>query len=83
VLTPETYLGSERAHGFVNGPIRPGPHRFTPVDPGELPENGFAYGGAWLIDGSSARALGGASLSLRFRARRVFLVLGLPDHPAA
>jgi cytochrome c biogenesis protein CcdA/thiol-disulfide isomerase/thioredoxin len=81
VRTPETYLGADRADGFVNGPIRPGPHRFSPVDPGELPENGFAYGGAWLIDGSSARALGRASLSLRFRARRVFLVLGSRDRP--
>ena len=81
VRTPETYLGADRADGFVNGPIRPGPRGFTAPDPDGLPPNGFAYGGAWLIGGSSARALSGATLSLRFRARRVFLVLGSPGGP--
>jgi cytochrome c biogenesis protein CcdA/thiol-disulfide isomerase/thioredoxin len=81
VGTPETYLGADRAMGFVNGPIRPGPARFAAPDPAELPPNGFAYGGGWLIDGSSARARDDATLSLRFHARRVFLVLGSPGGP--
>jgi cytochrome c biogenesis protein CcdA/thiol-disulfide isomerase/thioredoxin len=82
VRTPETYLGAERAAGFVNGPIRPGTRAFAPVDSADLPLNGFAYGGRWRIDGESGEAVSDAELSLRFAARRVFLVLGSPRGPA-
>jgi cytochrome c biogenesis protein CcdA/thiol-disulfide isomerase/thioredoxin len=80
--TPETYLGAERAAGFVNGTIRPGTQSFTPVAGADLPLNGFAYGGGWRIDGESARAVRDATLDLRFQARRVFLVLGSSGRPA-
>jgi hypothetical protein len=43
-----------------------------------LPLNGLAYGGRWTIRPDSATAGPGARLDLRFRARRVFLVLGSP-----
>jgi cytochrome c biogenesis protein CcdA/thiol-disulfide isomerase/thioredoxin len=75
LATPETYLGSARAQGFLNGPIEPGTQRFV-GDPADLPLNGFLYRGNWTIDDEFARAGEGAELSLRFRARRVFLVMG-------
>jgi cytochrome c biogenesis protein CcdA/thiol-disulfide isomerase/thioredoxin len=76
--TPETYLGSDRAHGWVNGPLYPGERGFG-APPGELELNQFAFAGTWMIDPESATAGDGAQIDLRFNARRVFLVLGSPD----
>ena len=75
LATPETSLGSARAQGFLNGQLEPGKQRFV-GDPGQLPLNGFLYRGAWTIADEFARAGAHAELSLRFRARRVFLVMG-------
>ena len=74
-LTPETYLGSARAAGFVNGTIVDGVHDYRRVN--ELPVNALAYGGRWKIDTHSATASGSRStIDLHFNARRVYLVLG-------
>jgi cytochrome c biogenesis protein CcdA/thiol-disulfide isomerase/thioredoxin len=86
VATPETYLGAERAQGFVNGPIAPGRQSFggvgaTPRVVDRLPPNALAYRGRWRISGESATALRGAAIDLSFEARRVFLVLGSPRGP--
>jgi thiol-disulfide isomerase/thioredoxin len=78
--TPETYLGFERAQGWVEQPI-PGVRRYTAPDPEALELNRFAYGGRWRVDAESATAVEGASVSLRFQARRVFLVLGRDAGP--
>ncbi len=78
--TPETYLGFARAQGWVNGP-RPGLSAYAAPDPGDLPRNGFAYGGDWRVSPEAATARDGATVSLRFQARRVFLVLGSPGRP--
>ena len=78
--TPETYLGYARAQGWVNGP-QPGSKDYGPADPGSLDLNQFAYGGAWDVGDESATAQAGASVSLSFQARRVFLVLGSPGRP--
>jgi cytochrome c biogenesis protein CcdA/thiol-disulfide isomerase/thioredoxin len=79
--TPETYLGLARAQGWVNGP-RPGFASYDPPNPGDLPANAFAYGGDWRISPEAARAESAdATVSLRFQARRVFLVLGSPQGP--
>ena len=78
--TPETYLGLARAQGWVNGPDA-GLRDYAAPGPGSLALNEFAYGGRWQIDDESATAAGDASVSLRFQAKRVFLVLGSP-HPA-
>jgi cytochrome c biogenesis protein CcdA/thiol-disulfide isomerase/thioredoxin len=75
--TPETYLGSERAEGFVNGPILPGAHRYR-AGGIQLSLNSFAYDGSWRIAPHSATAGRRARLLLHYRARRVFLVLGSP-----
>src|SRR5262245_25301373 len=76
--TPETYLGAERARGWVNGTIDPGDQDFGPA-PAELETNRFAYSGHWGITNEDARSGAGARIDLEFNARRVFLVLGSPD----
>ena len=78
--TPETYLGSDRAEGFVDGPD-PGLGDYDAPDPGSLELNEFAYGGEWEVGPESATARGDSTLSLSFQARRVFLVLGSPGGP--
>ncbi len=78
--TPETYLGFERAQGWVDPPL-PGESRYQAPDSGSLKLNQFAYGGDWDIGGEAARALGEATISLSFEAKRVFLVLGSEDGP--
>ncbi len=78
VTTPESYLGSARADRFTNGLILSGVRNF-----GRLEEPGpdeLSYGGRWNIDPDFAVAQGGR-LSLRFEAKRVFLVLGSPGGP--
>jgi thiol-disulfide isomerase/thioredoxin len=84
VATPESYLGSERAERFLNGPIEPGTHDYQL--PGgaiaALPPSHLAYTGRWRIDPSRATAAGRRSrLYLRFRASKVFLVLGARGGP--
>ena len=79
--TPETYLGSERAEGFVEPP-RPGVADYTAPAPGSLALNRLAYGGRWQVDGESATAVDHGTISLAFQARRVFLVLGAERDPA-
>lgn len=50
-------------------------------DAGELDSNQFAFGGRWQVDAESATAVEDATISVRFQARRVFLVLGSPGRP--
>lgn len=74
-LTPETYLGSARAAGFLNGPITEGENDYRLVK--DLDPNTLSYGGRWQIDSDSATSSASSSrLDLNFNARRVFLVLG-------
>jgi cytochrome c biogenesis protein CcdA/thiol-disulfide isomerase/thioredoxin len=76
--TPETYLGSARAVGFVNGPIEPGRHRYRPKSD-QLAANEFRYRGPWAITPDEGRSAGsGSQLDARFLAREVFLVLSSP-----
>jgi cytochrome c biogenesis protein CcdA/thiol-disulfide isomerase/thioredoxin len=78
--TPETYLGYERAQGFVVAP-RPGAGIYGAPATGDLGLNQFAYGGRWRVGPEAATAGRGATLSLSFQARRVFLVLGSQRGP--
>ena len=75
VTTRETYLGAERAQGWVQDPIRPGGRDFGAL-PASIPQDAFAYGGIWKVAGSSAAAVQGARIGVQFGARRVYLVLG-------
>ena len=71
--TPETYLGYERARGFVPGAAAPGLHRYPGTR--RLGQSRFAIEGEWRGARESATAGRGAALSTRFVARKVFLVL--------
>src|SRR3954451_1830875 len=75
--TPETYLGAERAQGWVT-PVHPGDQDFGPAA-GPLSVNQFAYAGHWGITDEDATSGAGAEIDMEFNARRVFLVLGSPD----
>ena len=80
VRTPETYLGSDRAEGWVNGPIRPGAQAFG-EPPADLGASEFAYGGDWQISPEGAVAARDASIDTEFVADKVFLVLGSTSGP--
>jgi cytochrome c biogenesis protein CcdA/thiol-disulfide isomerase/thioredoxin len=80
VRTPETYLGSERAEGWANGPIRPGTQAYG-EPPGGLDASEFAYGGDWQISPEGAVAARDATIEAEFVADKVFLVLGSPSGP--
>ncbi len=73
LATPETYLGHERAEGFVPGPPRPGYGRYPGVD--DLPPVSFALSGGWYVGAESATAVRDARIEARVTARKVFLVL--------
>ncbi|HLM30962.1 MAG TPA: cytochrome c biogenesis protein DipZ [Solirubrobacterales bacterium] len=78
--TPETYLGTARATGWVEGP-HPGVYDYGATDSRRLELNRFAYGGVWDVGPESARSVSSATVSLSFQARRVFLVLGADHRP--
>jgi cytochrome c biogenesis protein CcdA/thiol-disulfide isomerase/thioredoxin len=81
-VTPESYLGAERAQRFTNGQIEPGIHDFGPPGSEPLPLNALRYGGVWSVSGWSAAAVRKAALQLRFTSQRVYLVMG-SSHPTA
>src|SRR5271165_873070 len=58
VATPETYLGTARAQGWINRP-EPGVRDYGHSPPASLALNDFAYGGSWNIAAQPAVALSG------------------------
>ncbi len=72
--TPETYLGTARAQGWVNGP-KSGLHNYGSPPTGELGLNEFAYSGSWNIAGQPALAVSGAGIDAEVQAKNVYLVL--------
>ena len=78
VATPETYLGSARAQGFVVPP-QPGTHEYPDSAPGD---NQFALAGKWKVTNESATAVSNARIDATVQARRVYLVLSSPEGPA-
>jgi cytochrome c biogenesis protein CcdA/thiol-disulfide isomerase/thioredoxin len=71
--TPETYLGSER--GTYSQAIAKGVmHRYS--EPASTPANQVALQGSWKVGGQYLTAGPGASIRLRYQARRAYLVLG-------
>jgi cytochrome c biogenesis protein CcdA/thiol-disulfide isomerase/thioredoxin len=73
--TPESYLGAEKAERFDGAVVVPGVHHYPAGGRDPAPEH-LRYGGVWSIHRQSSTALGGSTLSLDFRARNVFLVMG-------
>jgi cytochrome c biogenesis protein CcdA/thiol-disulfide isomerase/thioredoxin len=74
LATPETYLGTARAAGWINGP-KSGTHDYGPAPTGKLAVNDFAFSGTWNIASQPAEAVSGAGIDLEFDAKDVYLVL--------
>jgi cytochrome c biogenesis protein CcdA/thiol-disulfide isomerase/thioredoxin len=73
LATPETYLNSQRNQGFAE-PLRSGTHSYPPVINPAL--NEFGLSGTWNVTSQSSTAvLPGASITTRFQAQHVYLVL--------
>jgi cytochrome c biogenesis protein CcdA/thiol-disulfide isomerase/thioredoxin len=72
--TPETYLGTARAQGWVNGP-KAGLHNYGQSPPASLALNNLAYSGTWNIASQPATAVANAGIDLEFEAKNVYLVL--------
>jgi cytochrome c biogenesis protein CcdA/thiol-disulfide isomerase/thioredoxin len=72
--TPETYLGSERAEGWLQRP-KDGVHDYGAPATGRLALNEFAYSGTWKIAAQPAEALADAGIDVEFQAKNVYLVL--------
>ncbi|WP_027008181.1 cytochrome c biogenesis protein DipZ [Conexibacter woesei] len=74
--TPETYVGAERADGWIKRPSKGTKSYTAPANP---PLNGFALGGTWNIADQPATAVStGASITATVQARFVYLVLSPP-----
>ena len=76
-VTPESYLGSEKAERFDNGTIHSGLRDYG-QSPSPPPHEHLGYRGRWTVRGESAESAGRSRLELSFNARRVFLVAGSP-----
>ena len=72
--TPETYLGTARAEGWLQPP-QEGLHAYGPPASGELTLNQFAFSGSWRIAAQPATAVSQAGIDVEFQARHVYLVL--------
>src|ERR1700733_5740929 len=72
--TPETYLGSERAEGWLARP-EDGGHDYGAPATGHLALNEFAYSGTWKIAAQPAEAVADAGIDVEFQAKNVYLVL--------
>jgi cytochrome c biogenesis protein CcdA/thiol-disulfide isomerase/thioredoxin len=72
--TPETYLGTERAQGWIDAP-RPGTRDYGVAPTGALSLNDFAFSGKWRIAAQPAMAVEKAGIDVEFQAKNVYLVL--------
>jgi cytochrome c biogenesis protein CcdA/thiol-disulfide isomerase/thioredoxin len=75
--TPETYLGTEHAQGWVDGP-RAGAHDYGQGPAPYLSLNEFLFTGNWSISGQPAVAGARAGIEVEFQAKSVYLVLSSP-----
>lgn len=72
--TPETYLGSERAAGWLRGEPTPGRRSYTRPT-AALPPDTFAYGGTWDVGAQPATAVAHATIDAEVQAKNAYLVL--------
>jgi cytochrome c biogenesis protein CcdA/thiol-disulfide isomerase/thioredoxin len=79
--SPETYLGYERADGWVPANPKSGTHT-TPADTGTMSLSTFDYGGTWTIDPQEVVAGANARIDAEVQGKNVYLVLS-PPQPGA
>jgi cytochrome c biogenesis protein CcdA/thiol-disulfide isomerase/thioredoxin len=76
--TPETYLGTARGQGWVNGPVA-GRHDYGAGQVGghpiSLEVNDFAFSGTWRTAAQPVTAVSDAGIDVEFEAKHVYLVL--------
>jgi cytochrome c biogenesis protein CcdA/thiol-disulfide isomerase/thioredoxin len=72
--TPETYLGTARADGWIDEP-RNGTHDYGVAPTHALSLNDFAFSGKWDIASQPATAISNAGIDVDFQAKNVYLVL--------
>lgn len=73
-LSPETYLGSARMqYYYPSGSLSNGKSNFTLVDNPAL--NSFSFGGEWEISDEYSESSNNSTLTYKFYADKVFLVL--------
>jgi cytochrome c biogenesis protein CcdA/thiol-disulfide isomerase/thioredoxin len=77
LTTPETYLGTARAEGWLDRP-RAGVHDYGPAPTGSLSLNKFAFSGTWNVSSQPATAESQAGVDVEFQAKNVYLVLSSP-----
>jgi cytochrome c biogenesis protein CcdA/thiol-disulfide isomerase/thioredoxin len=78
--TPETYLGYFRSRGYAGAPRVARDAALAYRFPDALPADSWALSGNWTVGGERiVAAAPGAALRLHFRARKVFLVMGMAD----
>jgi cytochrome c biogenesis protein CcdA/thiol-disulfide isomerase/thioredoxin len=75
--TPETYLGTARAQGWLNAP-KEGLNDYGPAASGQIRLNEFAFSGRWHISTQPAEAVSDAGIDVEFQAKNVYLVLSSP-----
>ena len=75
--TPETYLGYERADGWLPANPKPGTHT-TPATTGSLPLSRFSYGGTWTIGPQEVIAGANARIDTEVEGKNVYIVLSPP-----
>jgi cytochrome c biogenesis protein CcdA/thiol-disulfide isomerase/thioredoxin len=75
--TPETYIGTARAEGWLHAP-KAGLHDYGGPITGEMTLNQFALSGTWKIAEQPATAVASAGIDVEFQARNVYLVLSSP-----
>jgi thiol-disulfide isomerase/thioredoxin len=73
--TPESYLGYQHPQNLAGQTVDED-QMSTYQAPASIPPDEYGYGGQWSIGSESATAGAGATLSLNFEARDVYLVLG-------
>ena len=73
--TPETYLGFQHLEDLAGQSVQED-QMATYHAPTSIPEDEYAYDGAWSIGDEASTAGQGASLTLDFEAKDVYLVLG-------
>ncbi len=72
--TPETYLGTARAQGWINGPVG-GEHDYGAGTHANLELDTFAYTGTWNISEQPAVAVAHAGIEANVEGKHVYLVL--------
>jgi cytochrome c biogenesis protein CcdA/thiol-disulfide isomerase/thioredoxin len=80
-ITPETYLGSDRARSYAQDLLGDTPQVYTL--PRVVHLNQVGLGGTWTIEGERIVAGPGAVLELSYQAPRAYLVLAPPKGKTA